>query len=284
MPCASRLAEGWPPKAKRILQAYHLPDSVKFELVWEEQNLLSASSRELCFQFLMPGMIAVAVDNRVGRGVSKIMGWMPWTWVLRPIDKYLLTPVAKEAFKPAVGAMTGLPRSPVRDKDARAWREVLALAPAKITSIVARAIILDIGLDALSVGSASAGTDGSTFADSGTAAGADYGGTAASAHVWSGNADPTSAAFAAHGMDIAQSSHITAQLTHAFQPLLSVVHHAHAHSIPDRIQYGNDLVKAIRHCISDLPAPVKEVIEVTGSLSDLPWDEHVRPLVTFTAF
>jgi hypothetical protein len=93
----------------------------------------------------IPGSVLVPLDNKPVQIASMILKVInPLAWVLSPIDRKFLTPWARTALAPLTAIVADLPSSEDRDKDARAWRQVLSYAPAKITTVITRMIIADL--------------------------------------------------------------------------------------------------------------------------------------------
>src|ERR1700677_3707081 len=144
-----RAQQEWPPWTLRVLRALKLPEEKKFELCWEEYNLISRYDRDRVFRTLdVPGSILVPLDNSPMRALAKFIFIInPVSWVMRPIDRRIITPLARKAIAPLMALVADLPQSSDRNKDARAWREVLSFAPAKITSVAIRILIVDVAGD-----------------------------------------------------------------------------------------------------------------------------------------
>lgn len=279
---SDRAKSEWPASARRVLRALHLREGRKLELCWEEYNLLDSRSRDRCFEILKyTGTLPVLLDNEMGRALSRVSKWIPTTWVMRPLDKHVITPIVRAAVKPITALIAELPESPDRDKDARAWREVLAVAPTRIVSLAIRTILVDVALD--------------LWIDTGAADAAatphyDISGQPAYGTYYTPPVGPMGqhpfAQFqqALSEASTAASSSVMQEITQAFQPLFTTLENARAHDLADGIGYVNEIVKAAHQSVNNLPTEMKEFILAAGGLGDLPWDEQEREAITITAF
>lgn len=277
-----RAEREWPASARRVLRALHLRESRKFELCWEAYNLLDSQSRDRCFEILKyTGALPVLLDNEMGRALSKVSKWIPTTWVMRPLDKRVITPIVKAAVKPVTALIAELPESPDRDKDARAWREILALAPTRIISLAIRTILVDVALDLwIDTGAADAAA-APHYDISGQPA---YGTYCAPPAVPTGQHPFAQFQQALSEASTAASTSAMQEITQAFQPLFTTLENARIHDLADGICYVNDIVKAAHQSVNNLPAGMKEFILAAGGLADLPWDDQERKSMTITAF
>jgi len=269
---SDRSKHEWPQLARRVLRALHLPQQRKFELCWEEYNLLDCRTRDRCFQILsVPGLLPVALDNPLGRGISHVAGWIPTSWIMRPLDRHIITPVVKAAVAPATALIADLPQGADRNKDARAWRDVLALAPTRIISLGIRAVLLDVSLDLLP-------DPGVTDTTAASSYDADPALLAPAGHPFAQFQAALDAAHAAADVPVMQ------QVTLAFQPLFDILKTARGHGLIDGTGYVDDVVRVAHQSMASLPVDVKKLVLDAGGLASLPWDEEARAYMTIDAF
>lgn len=292
-----RVKREWNPWTCRVLRALHLPESMKLALCWEECCLIPAADRDRIFRTLdVPGSFLVLLDNSLMRGVGKVMGFInPVSRALRWADKALgITPKVRKALEPLAGIAADLPASDDRNKDARAWRQVLTYAPAQLIMVITRMIISDIALDlAIDFAVDHLGWGDDTAVDTGTDA-------AVAAQPDPSTAAPVDASDYAftphHALDHAgMTAHLAAELrtagsdamakvTDAFQPLLTTLHHAHAHGVSDTATYANEVLRAARQSWHNLPPDLRHAIHAVHSVSELGWEETDQAVIAFTAF
>lgn len=279
-----RAQQEWPNWTLRVLRALKLPEETKFELCWEEYNLISKYDRDRVFRTLdIPGSVLVPLDNSPMRALAKFIGVVnPVSWVMRPIDRKVITPLARKALAPLTAIAADLPRSSNRNKDARAWRQVLSFAPAKITSVVVRMLIVDIAGD-IYFGDTAA-TDAASASQYDPSA-ADVSGASVhttAAHHDFGQAGHNMSHLATEVMTV--GSEAMHQVTEAFHPLIVAVQHAHAHSPADAAKYADEVVKAAHQSMKNLPPDLRHTIHAIKKVSAFGWNEKDREYVTFTAF
>lgn len=291
-----RVTSEWPFWTRRLLKALHLPESMKLALCWEEYNVVPSADRDRIFRTLdVPGSFLVPLDNAFMRGIGKVMGAInPVSWVLKWADRqFEITSKVREALQPLAGIAAGLPASNDRNKDARAWRQVLTYAPTQLATVIVRMIISDVALDI-----------GIEFAGEHLGWGDDTAVDASTDAAFAAQYDPSAAsagagghAFASHHavLHAGQVTHLAAELrtagsaamtqvTGAFQPLLTTLHHAHAHGVRDATSYANEVLGAAHRSWQNLPDDLRHAIHTIHSISELGWEEIDREVIAFTAF
>jgi hypothetical protein len=290
-----RAEQNWPAWTRRVFRALHLPDATKFDLCWEEYNLIPPGDRDRVFRTLdIPGSVLVPLDNKPVQVASKILKIInPLAWVLSPLDRKLLTPWARKALAPLTAIAADLPSSQDRDKDARAWRQVLSYAPAKIATVITRMIIADLAVDfAFGVDTAAADTSGATQYDPGSA---DVSGDDPATADASGYPDASAAhetiRHAVHGASHLGTAHLDSAAVHqaaeAFRPLVAAVKSVHAHGLADGARYAEEVVRAAHKAMEDLPPDLRHLIHTTHTVLELAEKEPELAelkVLTFTAF
>lgn len=290
-----RAEQEWPAWTRRVFRALHLPDATKFDLCWEEYNLIPSGDRDRVFRTLdIPGSVLVPLDNKPVQVASKILKVInPLAWVLSPIDKKFLTPWARKALAPLTAIAADLPSSDDRDKDARAWREVLSYAPAKITTVITRMIIADLAVDfAFGVDTAATDTTGAAQYDPGST---DVSGYDPAGADTSGYADASATheaiRHAAHGASHLGAPHLGSEAVHqvaeAFQPLIAAVKNMHAHGLADGARYAEEVIRAAHKAMEDLPPDLRHLIHTAHTVLELAEKEPglaELEVLTFNAF
>jgi len=286
-----RAQQEWPTWTLRVLRALRLPEETKFELCWEEYNLISRNDRDRVFRTLdVPGSILVPLDNPPMRGLTKLIGWVnPVSWVMRPIDRKIITPLARKALAPLMTIAADLPSSSDRNKDARAWRRVLSFAPAKIAAVIIRILIVDIAGDlyfgdtaAADTASASQYDPSAVDYDTGAVDASSASSYTATTHHDLGHTGHSASHLAAEVQTAGSAA--MHQVAGAFHPLIAAVQHAHAHSPADAAKYADEVVRAAHQSMHNLPPDLRHTLHAIKTVSMFGWTEKDRPFVTFTAF